>query len=169
MKILFFSIIFLFPNFVFAQYGNQYQQVVVGPPLYRDLINHGGEKTRQDIKVTYNGKSIDVPIINGWAPSVRILHYPNGSERHVFDYQAHTKWSGETDWSKKSKTFADSSKIVTNSKTPVADSNINAASSVAVEPVQKNWGNSPFTTSSTPKDQSTFMRRPSEINEILKD
>lgn len=165
MKVLFFSIVFLFPNFVFAQYGNQYQQVVVGPTLYRDLINHGGEKTRQDIKVTYNGKNIDVPIINGWAPSVRILHYPNGSERHIFDYQSHYKWSGETDWTKKSKTFADSK----NSKTtPVADSNINAAaSSVAVEPVQKNWDNSPFTTSL--KDQSTFMRRPSEVNEILKD
>lgn len=71
--------------------------VVTAPPLYRDLINHGGERTRRDITVRLStGKTITVPIINGWVPSVTLKNYSNGAERHIFDYKERKRWSGKT-------------------------------------------------------------------------
>jgi len=154
MRFLFICIVFLFPNLVFAQYC---PEIVIAPPLHRDLINHGGQITRQDIIVSYDdNKTLLVPIVNGWAPSVKMFYNEDGSELHVFDYKERRKWSGATNWSRKPK-------------------QTNASVSAAVEPIQKSRsGNvkfeSPFVapentplTASESDNQSLFMRRPSEV------
>lgn len=156
MRFLFICIVFLFPNLVFAQYC---PEIVIAPGLHRDLINHdGNERTRQEVTINYEGKIMQVPIFNGWAPSIKVLYYADGSERHIFDYKERRNWTGSTVWARKPKQTNDSV-------------------SAAVEPVQKSSsGNvkfeSPFTapentntpfTASESDNQSLFMRRPSEV------
>lgn len=98
MKILFLlSFLTLMSNTVSAQYI-YYSPVITVPGIHRELINHGGEHTRQDVLIRLsNGKKIVVPIINGWEPRFTLKVYRDGSEHHLFDYRDRKAWDGRTD------------------------------------------------------------------------
>lgn len=81
--------------------------IVIGPPIYVNLINHDGEKTKHYVQANYQGRTIQVPIVNGIAPSIKIQYFKDGSEVRTFDYAKRFPWSPAVIWPEKKKPVAE--------------------------------------------------------------
>lgn len=85
----------------------------IGAPIYINLINHGGEKTKHYVEGLHRGKKLQIPIVNGYAPLITVQHYPNGVEVRTFDYGKRYVWNPSVVWKDTKETVKKSSEPLT--------------------------------------------------------
>jgi len=95
-----------------------------------------------------DGRSIVIPIINGWSPSVFVTYDPDGSERHVFNYGERNVWKGDTHW--------------TENKVKPEANRTNVRESPVLEPIPRRTNQNSQLKLPT-RETSPFLRRPSDV------